>query len=219
MARRIFVELVLLAFMAVPRMVVAEFDFSVSYLDGQIQLVAPLQLVVADLDNNGVKTIFVATKTEDNFGVVQRFGVYEHEPQQWGWVREYRVPTQYDQEYLELCSPSIGDVIGGGGKNVVFCIRDDNTDRTKVLIYSGSGALLYDLPFVDPMVGSIPTLADVDGDGINEIFVQNSSWDRTPSQGQWRVYRYHGNGFNVIDSGSLSGSNAHGALPNDDGRV
>lgn len=105
----------------------------------------------------------------------------------WAWGPDAQALWSYDytggQPYIGASEPVVADLSQDGRPEVVFATYGpdpggDPQELSHLVILSGSGAPLYDLPLPnqghDPnAVGALaaPTVADVDGDGTVEILV------------------------------------------------
>jgi subtilisin family serine protease len=80
----------------------------------------------------------------------------------------------------------VGDVDGDGHPEIVVIDKTGSlwTQHAEALIYSGSGALKRSIPLAgNTFFGTMPALADLDGDGVQEIIVQTEKTQMTDHTG------------------------------------
>jgi hypothetical protein len=111
--------------------------------------------------------------------------------------------------------PTLGNLSSSHPGLEIFALRYGGYDRSmQAMAYSGSGTMLPGWPLQTPNLGPLSALADVDGDGIDEIFVQGLDGkmyafkaDGTELEG-WPVYdpnRYTDERFSAPAIGDLDG--------------
>ena len=74
--------------------------------------------------------------------------------------------------------PVIGDVDGDGKPDIVVVGKSTASSGSSVYIFGADGTLKHSIPltgFVLTSIGTVPALADLDGDGVPEIIVQTVS--------------------------------------------
>ncbi|HEY6201225.1 MAG TPA: S8 family serine peptidase [Candidatus Binatia bacterium] len=145
--------------------------------DGQLKRSIPLGFqdsavsgtapALADLDGDGIPEIVVQT---DGYITVLR-GDGTTFP---GW------PFYYHGLRRDA-SPVVGDVDGDGLPDIVATMIDTSdgyNPKGQVLAFNRNGTLLsgFPKPILDTF-GTTPAIADIDGDGRNEIIVTGNFWD------------------------------------------
>ncbi len=85
-----------------------------------------------------------------------------------------------------FASVAVGDVDGDGQSEIVVIGKTGSywTQHAEALIFSGSGALKRSIPLAgNTFNGTIPALADLDGDSVQEIIVQTEKTQMTDHTG------------------------------------
>ena len=144
---------------------------------------------LADLDGDGVPEIIIQTNTHLN--VVKGDGSALA-----GWPRA--LPTNTS---LGNGSPVVGDVDGDGRPDIVTVVSD-NTGSGYLLVYRRDGTLLPGFPrhILGLGSGAVPAIADIDGDGRNDIIVASDYWNGTSGY------------YDSVWAFSLGGPTPHGPI-------
>ena len=153
---------------------------------------------LADLDGDGVLEIVVQTSTA--LHVVRGNG--DTFP---GW------PIQWLEDYkYSNYSPVVGDVDGDGSPDIVVIGSVSSFRPGKVYVYSRNGVLHPHFPKKLPLgVGMVPAIADIDGDGHNEILVTGSPSDYYGFADRLWVYDLGGPTHGPVLWGQFMGNARH----------
>jgi hypothetical protein len=110
-------------------------------------------------------------------------------------------------------APVVGDVDGDGQPDIAITIQQAGSGvNGEVRLYSRYGVLHSSFPKPLPIgSGAVPAIADVDGDGRNELVVGGSAWTGSPGlYDQVWMYDLHGPGpYGRIEWGQFNGGPQH----------
>ncbi|PYR47170.1 MAG: hypothetical protein DMF95_17015, partial [Acidobacteria bacterium] len=146
---------------------------------------------LADLDGDGIPEIIVQTNSHLN--VVKGDGSVLA-----GWPRALPANTT-----LGNASPVVGDVDGDGLPEIVTVVSDNNgSGGGYLLVYRRDGTLIPGYPrrIAGLGNGAVPAIADIDGDGRNDIIVASDYWNGTSGY------------YNTVWAFSLGGPTPHGPI-------
>ena len=151
--------------------------------------------IIADLDGDGWEDVLIANTFEDQPKFYRNLG---NDPSGWlGLADEStsRLPT-IDVGSVQFCGVSAGDVNGDGAPDLYFAnYIMDGTTKDVLLINDGNGVFtdegadrLGDL--INVAFGTQGTIADMDGDGDNDIvkLSANQPADPFPTDGIFILY-------------------------------
>jgi hypothetical protein len=97
--------------------------------------------------------------------------------------------TWAERKWYSYSAPVVGDLDGVGAPEVAFVSRDSGPGNTaQVRAYHSNGTAVAGFPKDLPLdFGAVPAIADLDGDGRNELIVGGSSWSGQPgtAPGLW----------------------------------
>ena len=154
---------------------------------------------LGDLDGDGVPEIVVQTDTALN--VWKGNGTVFP-----GW------PRTFSSRWSGNSSPVIGDVDGDGFPDIAIETQVAGSSvNGEVRLYGRDGSMNPHFPKPLPIgSGGVPAIADVDGDGRNELVVLGDDWE-----GQNRLYDkvwmydLHGSSYGGIEWGQFGGDAEH----------
>jgi subtilisin family serine protease len=139
---------------------------------------SPLAPVVSDLNNDSTKEIITEYYEGDFPYGVQKIVTFSHQGEK---LWEYTIPSEYGQE---VYSPMIvsGDITGNGLNEVIVLYGLEEPDyygKLKLIVLNDRGVPIP--PFMPLNVGindlsAYLMLADFNGDGIADIFVNDDWW-------------------------------------------
>ena len=144
---------------------------------------------LADLDGDGIPEIIVQTNSHLN--VVKGDGSVLA-----GWPRALPANTT-----LGNASPVVGDVDGDGLPEIVTVVSGSG-GAGYLLVYRRDGTLVPGFPrnIAGLGNGAVPAIADIDGDGRNDIIVASDYWNGTSGY------------YNKVWAFSLGGPTPHGPI-------
>jgi hypothetical protein len=159
--------------------------------------------VLADLDGDNIPEIVVGTEA----ALYAFRGDGTLLP---GWPQSW--PLGSDGNTM----PAVGDLDGDGHPDIAMTTGVDYTPMNgSVRVFNRNGQLLPHFPKLIPSgTGMDPAIADVDGDGRNELILAGTPWD---GAGGWMnkvwLYDLHGAGpYGRVEWGQLGGNAAHTGL-------
>src|SRR6266581_2428145 len=125
---------------------------------------------LADLDSDGVLEIIVQTWTALN--VFRGDGsVFP------GWPYVFNGETSGTEVY----APVVGDLDGDGLPDIVLITTVDELQTGRVRVFNRDGVLHPRFPKTLPIgEAAAPAIADIDGDGRNEIIISGNFWNGEP---------------------------------------
>ena len=88
------------------------------------------------------------------------------------------------------------DLSGDGVPELAFTTYSPDADKSALLILGASGELLHNVPLPGRGAMAVPTIADVDGDGVLEIVV--SLKDGEEGAALVQVYSVEGSSTNCL---------------------
>jgi len=189
-----------------PEIVVVDTGIEVVASNGVVERKIPLAgsitygtaPALADLDGNGVPEIVVEGD---------------------GWLDALRgdgthvagFPVSWGNYWLDNGAPVVGDVDGDARPDIVLVDGPAGLDAGEIRAYTASGQLLPGFPKTPPIGSgaSAPAIADVDGDGRNEIVVAGSDSDYTGYFDSLWVYDLGGGPSGRVEWGQFMGGPQH----------
>lgn len=156
---------------------------------------------LADLDGDGTPEIIVQTNASLEVVRGSDGSYYPGWPVVWG--------SGY---WLGNSSPVVGDVDGDGLPDIVVTTEPaGSTTDGVVRVYDRNGISIGDFPKTLPIGdGAVPAIADIDGDGRNEIIVTGDYWDGYPGYYD-KVWAYDlgGSSYGPVLWGQFMGNAEH----------
>jgi FG-GAP-like repeat/PASTA domain len=154
---------------------------------------------LGDLDGDGLPEIVI--QNEDGIDVWKGDGTPLP-----GWPKTWTNRWQGNSEAV------IGDVDGDGYQDIALTTKLlDGSQNGELRVYDRHGVMLPGFPKILPLGrGSAPAIADVDGDGRNELIVASSAWTGDPGlyDKVW-MYDLHGSNYAPSEWGQFGRDPRH----------